>query len=165
MLLDDELAAQRHHEEYAEPSAEQRQGKNSPEGEFRAKAQEDQRGNGEHHAGCERFARGAGGLHDVVFKNGGTAEGPQDANGQNGNGDGCGNGESGAQSYVNGDGAEEQAEQRAEDYCAESKFFEGFFSGNKRPEFAWRCSGTPWTFAQRKPPGGQTKLAACGIMP
>ena len=126
VLFDDELAAQRNHEEDAEPSAEQRERENSPEGEFGAEAQEDQRGDGEHDSGGERFACRAGGLHDVVFENGGAAEGAQDADGQNRDGNGSGNGETGAQTHVNGDGAEEQTEERAEDDGAEREFLDGF---------------------------------------
>src|SRR6202007_1981023 len=79
VLFHDELAAQRHHEEHAQPSAEKRERENSPEGEFGAEAKKDQRGKGEHHSSGERFSRGAGGLHDVVFENGGAAERAQDA--------------------------------------------------------------------------------------
>ena len=104
-------------------------------------------------------------MHDVVFENGGAAEGAQDANGQNGNGDGSGNGEASAQSYVNGDGAEEQTEERAENYRAERKFFNSFFSGDERPEFAWVVQWNSTDVRSKKASRVQTKLAACGIMP
>ena len=152
VLFDDELAAQRNHEEDAEPAAQQRQRKNSPEGEFGAKAQEDQCGDGEHDSGGERFTCRAGGLHDVVFKNRGAPEGPQDADGQNRYRNGSGNGETCAQTHVNGDGAEQQTEQRAKDDGAKRELLDVFVVRHERPEFAWGCGGTPRTFAQRKPP-------------
>ena len=124
MLFDDELAAQRNHEQHAEPSAEERQRKNPPERELRAEAKKDQRGNREHDAGGERFAGGAGGLHDVVFENRRAAKRAQDADGENGDGDRSGDGEPGAQADVDADRAEQQTKQRAEDDRAERKFFE-----------------------------------------
>jgi len=87
VFFDDELATQRNHEKDAEPSAEQGERENSPEGEFGAEAEEDQRWDGEHDSGGERFARGAGGLHDVVFEDGGAAEGAKDADGEDGDRD------------------------------------------------------------------------------
>ena len=95
VFFHDKLAAQRNHEEYAEPSAEKRKRKNTPEGEFGAEAEKDQRGNGEHHTGGERFSRGAGGLHDVVFEDSRAAERAQDADGENGDGNRGGDGEAG----------------------------------------------------------------------
>src|SRR5258706_99802 len=56
VLLNDELAPQRHHEEHAEPPAEESQRKDSPKCEFGAEAEKNQRGNREHDAGGERFA-------------------------------------------------------------------------------------------------------------
>ena len=49
MLLDDELAAQRNHEQHAQPSADQRQKENAPVFAER-EAQENQRGQREDHA-------------------------------------------------------------------------------------------------------------------
>ncbi len=123
MFFDDELAAQRDHEEHAEPTAEEREGKDAPEGELRAEAEKDQRGDGEHHAGGQRFSRRAGGLHDVVFKNRGAAERAQNADGEHGDGDGGGDGQAGAQTDVDGDGAEEQTKERAENDGAHGEFF------------------------------------------
>ena len=99
------------------PSKAQRE--NSPEGKFRAEAEKDQRGDREHHAGRERFACGTGGLHDVVFEDGGAAEGAEDADGKNGDWNRSGDGEPGAQADVNGDRAEQQSEERTEDDRAE----------------------------------------------
>ena len=53
VLLDDELAANRHHEKHAKPSAEKRKRENPPESKFLAKSEKDERGNGEHHASGE----------------------------------------------------------------------------------------------------------------
>src|SRR5262249_15315701 len=50
VFLDDELAAQRNHEQNTQPSAKQREWKNSPEGEFFSEAEKNERGNREHYA-------------------------------------------------------------------------------------------------------------------
>ena len=53
VFLDDELAADRHHEKHTQPSTEKRKRENSPESKFLAKSEKDERGNGEHHASGE----------------------------------------------------------------------------------------------------------------
>src|SRR5262249_23631421 len=78
VLFYDELAAERNHEEDAKPATEEGKRENSPEREFGAEAEEYKSRNREHNAGCERFACGASGLHDVVFENGGAAESAED---------------------------------------------------------------------------------------
>jgi hypothetical protein len=113
VFLDDELAANGNHEKDPEPSAQKGQREDAPEGEFGTEAEEDERGDGEHDAGSERFAGGAGGLHDVVLEDGGAAEGAEDADGEDGDGNGCGDGEAGAEADVHGDGAEEESEEGA----------------------------------------------------
>ncbi len=145
MFLDDELAPQRHHEKDAKPSAKQRERENSPEGEFRAEAEKDQRGNCKHHASSERFSRRAGGLHDVVFQNCGASERAQDADGENGDRNGGGDGEACAQSDVNGDGAKEQSEERAKYDGANREFLERFFRRDIGTKFSRRRRGTPRT--------------------
>ncbi len=161
VLFDDQLAAQRHHEQDAQPSAQQREREDSPEGEFGAEAEEDQRGNGEHHPGGERFARGAGGLHDVVFEDGGAAERAKDADGQHRDGNRSGNGESRAQADIDGDGAEEQAEERAQDHRADREFLQRFVCRHVGAELAWRCCGTPWTIAHEILPVREIECACC----
>src|SRR4029077_3737679 len=78
VLLNDELAAKGNHEQDAQPATEQSQGEDAPEGELLAEAEKDERGDGEHDAGGERFAGRARGLDDVVFKDGGAAKGTED---------------------------------------------------------------------------------------
>ena len=119
VLLDDELAAQGDHEEHAEPAADE--GEHEDAGVFELEAEEDQRGQGEDDAGGDGLAGVAGGLDDVVFKDGGAAEGAQDADGENGDGNGGGDGESGAEAHVDGDGAEDDAEEAAEEESAEGE--------------------------------------------
>ncbi len=84
MFLHNQLPAQRNHKKHAEPAAKKSEREDSPEGELRAEAKEDQRRESEHDAGGERFSRRAGGLDDVVFQDGGAPECPQDADGENG---------------------------------------------------------------------------------
>src|SRR5258708_7851813 len=145
MLFDDQLAAQRHHEEHAKPAAEKRQRKNPPKSKFRAEAQKDQRRNREHDARGERFAGGARGLHDVVFENGGAAERAQDADGEHRDGDGRGDRKPSAQADVHGDRSEEQAEESAENHSAKSEFLERFVRGDVGAKFSRGRRGTPWT--------------------
>ena len=66
MLLDDQLSAQRNHEEHAEPAADQSEQKDARV--FEREAEEDQRWKRENHAARDGLAGGAGGLHDVVFE-------------------------------------------------------------------------------------------------
>ena len=66
MLFDDELAAQRDHEEDTEPSAKQGEGEDA--GGFEVEAEEDERGQGEDDAGGDGLAGVAGGLDDVVLE-------------------------------------------------------------------------------------------------
>ena len=132
------------------------------------KPEKDERGDGEHDAGGQRFACGAGGLHDVIFEDGGAAEGAQDADGEHGDGDGGGDGETGAQADVDGDRAEEESEERAEDNGANGEFGEGLVGGDVGAEFAGRRGGTPGTIAHENPPSaaGRVGMKRCaGIMP
>jgi hypothetical protein len=103
-------------------------------------------------------------LHDVVFKNGGAAEGPKDADGEHRDRDGSGNGKPGAKANIHGDGAEEQPEERPKDHGAKGEFLDALFRRYIRAEFPWRGRGTPWTFAHRNllvfP--GKLDLAVCG---
>src|SRR5580693_8586884 len=145
MLADDELAAQRNHEEDAEPSAKKGEREDAPEGELRAEAQKDQRGNREHHARGERFTCRAGGLHDVVFEKRRAAERAQDADGEYGDRDRCGDSQPGAQADVNADRSKEQSKERAEDNSADREFLGTLLSGDVGAEFSWRSRGTPWT--------------------
>jgi len=66
VLFDDEWAAQRHHEQYAEVAADQRQHEDSEV--FEIEAEEDQRRQSEDDARGYRLACVAGGLHNDGFK-------------------------------------------------------------------------------------------------
>ena len=79
VFFDDELAAERNHEENAQPSANQSEEKYTPV--FQRKAQENQGGQRENHAAGNRFTGRARGLHDIVFEDGDFAEGTQNADG------------------------------------------------------------------------------------
>ena len=145
VLLDDELTTQGNHEQHAEPSAEKRERENPPEGELGAEAEKDERGNREHDAGGERFAGRASGLDDVVLEDCRTSKRAQDADGEYGDGNGCGDGEAGAQADVDAHRAKEQTKQGAQDHSANRKFLEGLLRGDVGAKFSWRGRGTPWT--------------------
>ena len=68
VLLDDELAAEGNHEEDAEPATDE--GEHEDAGVFEIEAEEDERGQREDDSGGDGLAGIAGGLDDVVFKNG-----------------------------------------------------------------------------------------------
>ncbi len=125
VLFDDELAAQRNHEKHAQPSADQRQEEDAPV--LQRKSQEDQRGQSEDHSAGNRFAGRAGGLHDVVFEDADLAEGAQDADGEHGDGNRGRDGESGAQTDVHGDRAEEKARDDAGQDGPQGEFGNAFF--------------------------------------
>ncbi len=149
MFFDDQLAADGHHEQNAQASAEKSQREDAPESELFAKAEKDQRGDSEHDPCSERFARGAGGLHDVVFKNGGAAEGAKNADGQNRDGNRRGDSQSCAEADIYRDRAEKESEQRAENDGPDGKFRQRFFGGNVGAKFAGRRGGTPGTIGHK----------------
>ena len=80
MFLHNELAAQRNHEQHAQPSADE--GEHEDARVFEIEAEKNQRRQREDDAGGDGLAGIAGGLHDVVLKNRSTAEGAQNADGQ-----------------------------------------------------------------------------------
>ena len=161
MLLDDELAAQRNHEQHAQPSADQRQEKDAPV--LQRKAQKDQRGQRENHAAGNGFAGRAGGLHDIVFEDADLAEGAQDADGKHGDGNRRRDGEPGAQAHVHGDRAEEESGEDAQQDGAQGEFRQESFprrrkGGTRRAapsnSMAWSpdvtSAGLPREFAPRR---------------
>ncbi len=149
MFFDDQLTANGNHEQHAQPSAEKSKREDTPESELFAKAEKDQRRDSEHDPCSERFARGAGGLHDVVFKNGGATEGAKNTDGENRDGDGCGDREACAEADIHRDRTEKESEQRAENDGANCEFRQRFFGGNVRAEFAGRRGGTPGTIGHK----------------
>ena len=141
VLVDDELAAQRDHEEDAEPAAEEGEGEDA--GGLEIEAEEDERGQGEDDAGGDGLAGVAGGLDDVVFEDGGFAEGAEDGDGEDGDGDGGGDGEAGAEADVDGDGSEEDAEDGAEEEGAGGELGAGFGGGDEGFEVLRGCHAVP----------------------
>ena len=81
----------------------------------RSKAQEDQGGESEDDAARHRLAGRARGLDDVVFEDGGAAEGPQHRDGEHRDGDGGADGETRAQADVDRHRSEDDAEQHSDD--------------------------------------------------
>src|ERR1700722_5395050 len=149
VLLDDELAAQRNHEEDSEPAAHQGKKEDAPVFGVQREAEEDQRRDGENSSGGDRFAGRAGGLDDIVFENGGAAEGAQDADGKDRDGNRSRDGETGAEADVNRNGAEENTEQRTKDYGAKAELSDSFFGSDVRLKFSRRCRGTPLPIRHR----------------
>ncbi len=119
VFLHDELAAQRNHEEDAQPSADKRQHEDARVLEI--EAEKDERRQREDDARSDGLAGVAGGLDDVVFEDRGTAKGAQDADGEHGDGNGGGDGEPGAQADVDRDRSEDDAEDGAEKQRAEGE--------------------------------------------
>ena len=117
VLLHDELAPQRDHEEHAEPSADE--GEDEDARVLEIEAEEDQRRQGEDDAGRDRLAGIAGGLDDVVLEDGGAAKRAQDADGEHRDRDRGRHRQARAQSDVDGDGAEENPEERTQQKRAE----------------------------------------------
>ncbi len=130
VLFDDELSAERDHEEDAEPAAEEGEGKDA--GGFEVEAEEDERGEGEDDSAGDGLAGVSGGLDDVVLEDAGAAEGAEDGDRQDGDGDGGGYGESGAEAYVDGDGSEENAEEGTQDEGSGGGVRGGLGGGGRR---------------------------------
>ena len=129
VLFDDELAAQRDHEQDSEPAAEEREREDSCG--LQVEAQKDERGQGEDDAGRDRLAGVADGLDDVVLKDGRLAEGAQDGDGEDRDRDGGGDGEPGAEADVDRDRTEEDGEDAAEQQGAEGELGAGVRGGNE----------------------------------
>jgi hypothetical protein len=71
-------------------------------------------------------------LDDVVFKNGSTAEGAKNADGEHRDGDGGGYREAGAEAYIDGDSAKDDAEDGAKQKGAEGELTGLLFGRDKR---------------------------------
>jgi len=136
VLLDDELAAQRNHEEDPEDSAEKSEHEDARV--FKREAEEDERRKSEDHTRGERFACRAGSLNDIIFENGAAAERAQDADAENGDGNRGRDSEPGAKADVDGDGSEKNTEEAAEDDGAQSEFGDGLFGLDEGLKFARR---------------------------
>ncbi len=116
MFLHKKLAPQRDHEQDAQPPAQQCE--NEDAGVLEVEAEKDQRRQRKNNARGNRLPGVAGGLHDVVFKDGRAAQRPQHRDRQHRDGDGRGDGKPGPQPDVDRDRAEEQPEKRAQQQSA-----------------------------------------------
>ncbi len=138
MLLDDELAAQGNHEQHAQPAADEREHEDARVLEI--EAEKNKRREGEDDAGGDGLAGIAGGLDDVVFEDGGAAEGPQNTDGEHSDGDGGGHGEAGAQAHVDRNRAEDDAEDGAEKKGSEGELGPVFLWCDERLKFGHGAS-------------------------
>ena len=109
VFLDDELTAQRDHEEHAEPAADQREKKDARV--FEIEAEKDQRRQREDHTGRNGLPGIAGGLDDVVLKNRGPAKRAQHADGEHRYRNRCRDRQTRAQPDIDRDSAKENAEE------------------------------------------------------
>jgi hypothetical protein len=130
VLLDDELAAQRNHEQYSEKTANQGQHENARI--LEVEAEEDKRRQGEDDARGDGLAGVAGGLDDDVFEDGSPAKGAENADGEDRDGDGGGHREAGTQADIDRDGAKDDPEERAEQNGAEGELGAVICGRNKR---------------------------------
>ena len=130
VLLDDELAAQRDHEQNAEPAAEERQRKDAAR--LKIVAEKDERGQGEDDARRDGLARVSRGLHDVVFQDAGPAKRPQDRDREHCDGYARGDRQPGAQPNVHRHRAKDHAEERAQDERPGRQLRPRLGCGNKR---------------------------------
>jgi hypothetical protein len=85
VLLNDQLASQRNHEEHTEEPAQQCQQKNARVLEVEAKKNQGRQG--KDHSRRDRLSRVSGCLHDVVFQDRGSPKRAQQADGKHGDGD------------------------------------------------------------------------------
>src|ERR1035437_7525100 len=111
VLLHNQLAAQRNHEEHAEPAAEQSQREDAAC--LKIEAEEDECGQREDDARCDGLACISRRLHDVVLEDAGPAERPEDGNGQYGDRNAGRNSQSGLYADVDCHRAKDYSEERA----------------------------------------------------
>ena len=130
VLLHDELAPQRDHEEHAEPSADEREKEDARV--LKIEAEKDQRRQGEDDAGRNRLAGIARGLDDVVFKDRSAAKRAQHADGKHRDRNRRRDRQTGAQSDVDGNCAEKNPEERTQQKRAEGQLRPRLGGWNKR---------------------------------
>jgi hypothetical protein len=133
MFFHNELAAQRNHEQYAEPAANQREQKNPRILKF--ESEKDKCRQREDDAGSDRLSGVPGCLHDVVFKDRGASERAQNADRKHRNRNRGSNSEPRLQADIHRDRAEDDAEERSQQERAESKFRPVLVGRNKRLKF------------------------------
>ena len=119
VLFHNELAAQRNHEQHAQPAAKERERKDAAR--LQVEPQEDQRRQRENDAGGDGLARVASGLDDVVLQNAGAAKHTQDGDGEHRDGNAGCNRKSSAQADIHRDRAKDDAEERAQQQRAEGQ--------------------------------------------
>jgi hypothetical protein len=113
VFFDDELAAEGNHEEDAEPSTEEGEGEDA--GGFEIEAEEDERREGKDDSGGDGLSCVSCGLDNVVFEDACFAEGSEDGDGEDGDGDTGSHGKARAETDIDSDGTEEDAEESSED--------------------------------------------------
>ena len=143
VLLHNQIAAQRHHEQHAQKAADQRQHEDTRV--LQVKAQKNQRRQREDHPRGNRLPRVARRLNDHVLQNGAAAKGAQNADRKHRNRNRSGHREPSPQADINGNSAKEQAEERAKKYGADGKFSGALVGRNKRLENGGlnMCHGGP----------------------
>ncbi len=108
VLLHDQRPPQRNHEQHAQKAADQRQHEDAVV--FQVEAQENQRRQGKDDARRDGLAGVSRRLHDDRLKNRGFAAVAQEVDGDDGDGNGGGHGETGLETDVDSDAAEDNAE-------------------------------------------------------
>ncbi len=150
MLLHDQLPPQRNHEQHAEPPAQQRQRKNSPERKLRSKSQKYQRRNREHHPRRQRFPRRPRRLHNIIFKNRRAPKRPQNTDRQHRNRNRRRHRQPSPQPHINRHRAKQQPEQRPQHHRAQSKLSKRLLRRHIRLKFPRRRRRTPSLIRNRQ---------------
>ncbi len=133
VLLDDQVAPQRHHHQDAEQAPGDRDQRREPD--LQRIPEEDQRRHREHHRRSDRFACRAGGLHDVVLEYGAlTVLAPDGPGRQHRDRHRCRGREPDAQRKVRRRRAEDDPEDRAEQERAERELRRVLLGRDVRPE-------------------------------
>ncbi len=132
VLAHDEIAAQRDHEQHAEPAAREGDPHDAPVA--RLEPEEHEGGEREHDACRDRLAGAPCRLDDVVFQDRRTAQGLENHDRKNGDRDRRRYREANLQGEVDGDRAEEQAEENAHKDCAWRELRRGLIRGDVRLE-------------------------------
>ena len=123
MLHHIQLVSQGNHKKDAQHAAHECQQQNA--GDIRNTeriAEENQRRQGENHTGSDGFARRTRRLHDVVFEDSRSPQPLEDADGKHRDRNGGAHRQPGAQRQVDSDRPEDDAQQGAQDDCAQCEF-------------------------------------------
>ncbi|VTQ83571.1 Uncharacterised protein [Stenotrophomonas maltophilia] len=120
-VFDDHRTAQRHREQHTQQAAKAGDAQHPPVLEVRPVAHDHQRRDGEDHTGGDRRAGRSAGLHDVVFKDGATAQQAQHAHGYHRGGNGGGDGQACEQTEVGVCGRQHHRQHDGQGHCAEGE--------------------------------------------